>query len=178
MGWCVFCHSNQAKEEPLVTLLALVQQDSHELAMVVMEIFTNSPYFPHVSSGLSFHDIPTLSEGTSTIQFPLSHLCLCWLLLYSPNQVILPKEEKEANKLKITLITKEALWDSSIEEHCLSSLVPLLLPPLVPATSLRIYKDRGSQTDDRLDFNMALKQLQVVTWAKSQLEWELLCKQC
>ena len=83
----------------------------------------------------------------------------------------------EANELKITPITKEALWESSIEEHHLSSLVPLLLPPSVPATSLSTYKDRGLQTDKRLDFNIALKQLQVVTWVKSQLKSELLHKQ-
>ena len=43
----------------------------------------------------------------------------------SPNQVILPKKKKVANELKITPITKEALWESSIMEHHVSSLVPL-----------------------------------------------------
>ena len=36
----------------------------------------------------------------------------------------------------------------------------------------------GAQTDERQDVNMALKQLYMVTWVKSQLEWELLHKQC
>ena len=76
---------------------------------------------------------------------------------------------REGKELKFTLITKDALWKSSIEEHHLSSLVPLSLPPSVPAKSLSTYKDRDSQTDERLDFNMVLKQLQVVTWAKSQI---------
>ena len=135
--------------------------------MVVMKIFINSPYFPWGSFCLSFLDVATLPEGAPTIQFPLSRLHLCQLLLYSSTQVILSKEEKEANELKITLITQETLWESFIKEHYLSSLVPLLLPHSVPATSLIIYEDRGAQTNERWDFNMALKQLQVV---KSQLK--------
>ena len=79
---------------------------------------------------------------------------------------------------KITTITKEALWESPIKEHHLPSLVHLLLLPSVPAASLSTYKARDLQTDERLDFNIALKQLQVVTQAKSQLKLELLCKQC
>ena len=58
--------------------------------MVVVKIFTNSPYFLWESFGLSFLDYPT-------IQFPLSQLCLHWLLLYSLTWVILPKE-KEGNE--------------------------------------------------------------------------------
>ena len=42
----VFCHSDQAKVQPSVILLILVQQDTPELALVVMKIFTGSPYFP------------------------------------------------------------------------------------------------------------------------------------
>ena len=145
----IFCHSDQAKLEPLVMFPTLVQWDSHELAMVMMKIFTNSPYIPQGSFGLSFLDVATLLEGASTIQFPLPQLHLCQLLLYSSTQVILPKKEKEANELKITLITQQTLWESSIEEHHVSSLVLLLLPQLVPATSLITYEDRGAQTDER-----------------------------
>ena len=104
----ICCHSDQAKVEPLVMLPTLVQWDSHQLAMVVMKIFTNSPYFPWGSFGLLFLDIATLSEGASTIRFPLSQLCLCWLLLHPPTQVIWPKE-KEGNELTVIPITKEAL---------------------------------------------------------------------
>ena len=39
----IFCHSDQAKVEPLVVLLTLIQQDLHEPAVVVVKIFTNSP---------------------------------------------------------------------------------------------------------------------------------------
>ena len=39
----VFCCCNQAEVEPSVVLLTLVQQNSHELAVVVMKIFTNLP---------------------------------------------------------------------------------------------------------------------------------------
>ena len=67
----------------------------------------------------------------------------------------------------------EALWKTSIGEHHLSSLVLLL----VPTTSPSIYKDWGLQTNEGLDVHVALKQLQVATQAKSQLKWDLLCKQ-
>ena len=87
-------------------LLTLIQWNLHELAMVVVKIFTNSPYFPKGSFGLSFLDIAILPEGVSTVPFPLSWLHLCWLLLYSLNQVILPKE-KEGDELTVTPITKE-----------------------------------------------------------------------
>ena len=53
----------------------------------------------------------------------------------------------------------------------------LLLPPLAPAASLSMYEERGLQTDERLDFSTALRQLQVVTQGKFQLEWELLREQ-
>ena len=42
----VFCHSDQAKVEPLVMLPTLVQWNSHQPVMVVMKIFTSLPYFP------------------------------------------------------------------------------------------------------------------------------------
>ena len=127
----IFICSEQAKVEPSVALLTLVQQYSHELAMVVMKIFNNSPYFLQGSFSLPFLDMCTLSEGASTIQFLLSWLCLCWLLLFSPNQVILSKKEAHANELKITPITMEALWESSIEKHHLSSLVPFICPSYI-----------------------------------------------
>ena len=78
----------------------------------------------------------------------------------------------------MTLNTKEALWKSSLEEQHLSSLVSFSLQPLAPATSLSTYKERGLQTNERLDFSTVLRQLQVVTQAKSQLEQELLHEQC
>ena len=105
-----FCHSDQMKVQPSVMLPTLIQWDSHEPAMVVMKIFTNSPYFPWESFSFSFLNIATLPEVAQTIQFPLSRLHLYKLFLLSSNQVILPKEETEANKLKITPITMEALW--------------------------------------------------------------------
>ena len=76
----IFCHSDQAKVEPLAMLSTLLQWDSPELGVVVMKIFTNSPYFPWGSIGLPFLDIATLSEAISTVQFPLSWLCLHQLL--------------------------------------------------------------------------------------------------
>ena len=88
----ILCCSDQAKVEPSVTLLTLVHQESPELAVVVMKMFTNLPYFPWGSFGLPFLDIATLTMGTSTYWFPLSPLHLCWLLLYSPTEVIWPKD--------------------------------------------------------------------------------------
>ena len=60
----IFCCS---EVEPSLTPLTLVQQDSHELAVVVIKIFTNSPYLPWGSFGFSFLDISTLPEDTPTI---------------------------------------------------------------------------------------------------------------
>ena len=73
----------------------------------------------------------------------------------------------------VTLITKEALWESSVEDHHLSSLVLLSAPTAPPCPN----KDKISQTNEGLDFSTALRQLQVATQLKSQLKWELLCKQ-
>ena len=162
----IFCCSNQAKVEPSVMLLTLVQQDSHDPAVMVMKIFTNLPSLPWGSFGISFLNIATLPGGASTIWFPLSWLCLCQLFLCFSNQVILPRRRQI-----------ELSWRSpqSQQRHrgrvpsrsSVSSLMPLSLPLLVLATSLSTYKDRGLQTNEGLDFNMALKQLQVAMWAES-----------
>ena len=108
-GDCL-CHTNQqARMEPLVMLLTLIQRDSYEPAVVVVKIFTNCPYFPWgVFWALSLLDIATPPEGASTIQSPLSWLHLHQLLLYSLTQVILPKE------------TGEMTWQphQSARRHC------------------------------------------------------------
>ena len=62
----IFCCSDQAKVEPSVTLPTLVQQDLHKPAMVVMNIFINSPYFPWGSFSLSFLNVANLPEGAPT----------------------------------------------------------------------------------------------------------------
>ena len=46
-----FCHSHQAKLEPLDALLTLVQPDSHEPSTVVVKVFTILPYPPWGSFG-------------------------------------------------------------------------------------------------------------------------------
>ena len=76
--------------------------------MVVMKIFTSSPYAPQGSLGFPFLDVTTLSAGTATTQFPLNWLCLCRLLLYCSIQVVLP-QEKEGVRLKVLPFLKEAL---------------------------------------------------------------------
>ena len=77
------------------------------------------------------------------------------------------------SELMVTPITLETLWESSIEEHCLATLVPLSLPPLVLAVPLCTCEDKVVLINKRQDLNMALKQLQVVTWVKSQLKQKL-----
>ena len=63
----IFCHSDQAKVEPSPAFSTLSQWDSPEPGIVMMKIFTNSPYYPWGSFGLPFLDVATLPEGTSTI---------------------------------------------------------------------------------------------------------------
>ena len=159
----IFCHFDQVNVEPSVMLLTLIHWVSPEPAMVVMKIFTNSPYFPWGSFSLPFLDMATLTAGASTTWFHLSWLHLCWLLQCSPTQVILP-EEKEGDRLMFIPFTKEALWESSIEDHHLSSLVPLSI----------LSTSSHANTTKALNFGAALRHLQVVTQAKAQFEQELL----
>ena len=164
----IFCCSDQAKVEPLVGISTLFQWDSPELGIVVVKIFTNLPYVPWGSFGFPYLDITTLSVGTSTTQFPLTQLCLCRLLQYSSTQVIL-RWEKEGYRLKVIPFLKEALWENSDEDHCLSPFIPLS----VPIASFHSHRDAGSQTKEALSFNVPLRQFQAVTQARTQLEWEL-----
>ena len=157
-----FYHSNQAKVEPLVMLMTLTHCDSHELALVVMRIFTNLSYFQWGSFGLLFLDVATLWEGASMASFSLSQLCLYQLLLYSPTQVLLPREGVKAGELKAIPITMMALWDSSIEDHHLSPPVSLS----VSKTSPYSCRDRGLHTKEGLVFTVALGQLQVAAWVR------------
>ena len=122
-----FCHSDQAKVEPSVVLLTYSPVGFTCTCCMVMKIFTNSSYFPQGSFGHPFLDITTLTVVTSTDWFPLSWLHLCLLLLYSPTQIALPKE-KEGDRLTVTPFTKEMLWESSVEDHQLSSFGATLSP--------------------------------------------------
>ena len=71
-----FCHHDHVKVEPLEVFSTLVQWDSPELSIVVMKIFTNSPYLPQGSFGFPYLDVTTLSVGVLTTQFPLAQLHL------------------------------------------------------------------------------------------------------
>ena len=64
----IFCHSDQARVEPSTMLLTLLQYESPEPGIVLMKIFTYSPYFPWGSCGLPFLDLATLPEGASSIR--------------------------------------------------------------------------------------------------------------
>ena len=99
----------------------------------------------------------------------ISWLCLHWLFKYSSTQVVLPKE-KEGDGLTVLSFTEEALWERAVEDHHLSSLVLLS----VPAASSHTNRDETLQTEEALGFSVALRQLHIITQAKSELEWELL----
>ena len=93
------------------------------------------------------------------------------MLKYSSTPVILPKEREE-DRLTANPFSKEALWDSFVEGHPLSSMMLLS----VPAASSHTNRDTSSQTEEALGFSTALRQLQMVTQTKSQLEQKLLLK--
>ena len=84
-----------------------------------------------------------------------------------------PAAQVLLHRLTVIPFPKEALYESSFEDHHLSSLVLLS----VPATSSHTNWDEDSQTKEALGCSVALRQLQMVTQAKSQPEWELLLKQ-
>ena len=125
-----FCCHDQAKAEPTEVFSALVQQESPKPSVVVVKIFTNSPYLPWGSFSFPYLDVTTLSVGTLTTQFPLAQSCLCRLLPYSSGQVVKPCEEEEG--LKVYPFLQEVLWASSKEDHCLSGPVLLSFSPLPP----------------------------------------------
>ena len=79
----VFCYHDQNKMEAIYALSALCQCDSPEPSVVVVRRYTNIPYIPQGTSWLLYLNVSTLSRGTSSIQFPLDHLCLQSLLPYS-----------------------------------------------------------------------------------------------
>ena len=76
----IFCRSDQAKVEPLDTISTLVQWDSPMSGVVVVKVYTNSPYLPCGSFNPPYLDVTTLSVSTLTTNFPLSLLCLHRLL--------------------------------------------------------------------------------------------------
>ena len=68
-----FCQFDQVKVEPLDVLLTLVQQDLPQPSVVVVKIFTSSPYLLWGSFGSPYLVITPLSVGASTA----SHLPCC-----------------------------------------------------------------------------------------------------
>ena len=163
----VLCQSDQPKVEPSVVLLTLFQWDSHQLAIEVMKIFTNSLF----CSEVLWPPLPGCSHPSIGC---LNHLISTFVAAFVLAAPVFSNSYGERGKwANGHPITKEALWESSVEKHHLSSLVTLLAPPAPPCTK----KDESSQTDGALDFSTALRQLQAVTEAKSQLKQELLHKQ-
>ena len=149
-------------------LSALHQHNSPKPSVVVIRRYTNTPYIPQETSWLLYLNVSTLSGGTSSIQFPLDHLCIQRLLPYSKTKVHLPCEEGET-RFKVYPHTWEVLWKSSEEGHWFSD--PMLLS--IPSSALLSHPEATTQTGEELGYNPALQHLQDFHQARSQLE----CKQ-
>ena len=65
-----FCHHDQVKVEPLEALSTLVQRDSLEPCVVVVKIFTNSPYLPWGSFGFPLPGCNHSFSGCINCQIP------------------------------------------------------------------------------------------------------------
>ena len=141
-----FCCHDQAKVESSEALSTLVQQDSPKLSVVVLKIFTNSPYLPWESSGFHYLDVTTLSIGACqppnsplASAVPMQAAPLFFLiipLLILPYSSTLPCV-KEEEGLKVYPFLKEALWESSEEDHCMSDSCAAVDPSLLLPSSLR-----------------------------------------
>ena len=79
-----FCQSDQVQVEALGAFLTLVYWDSPKPGVVVVKVFTNSPYLPQGFFNSPYLDVTTLSAGALTGQFPLVPMCLCRLLHILP----------------------------------------------------------------------------------------------
>ena len=157
--------------EPSDALSTLVQWDSPKPGVIVVKVFTNLPHLLLGSFRSSNLDVTTLSVGALTTQFILAQLHLHRSLPYSPTQII-PPWQKEGDGLKFYQVLMETLWESSAEEHHLSSPLPLS----VLIVSSHSNRDASTQTKETLSFSLALRQLQEVTQTKVQLEWRLALK--
>ena len=163
----VFCHPNEAKMEACDALSILHQCELSKPSMVMVRRYSNTPYIPQGMSCSLYLDMGTLSGGTSSAQFPLDRLCLCWLITFSRTDVLLTHEEGE-ERLEMYPHLPEILWDSSEEEHHLSdpsslSVSMLTLPP---------HLEEGTQMEGGSGYHPALKLLQDANQARAQLEYE------
>ena len=163
-----FCHHDQAKVEPSEVLSTIHQCNSPEPSIVVVKIFTNSPYFPWGSFSFPYLDVTTLLAGMLTTQFPLAWLHLCRILSIHPLRWSCNMGGM-TRSCKVYPFLWKALWESSEEDHCLSE--PVLL--LVPHYFFSPHWEESSQTEEELGLSSALTWLHSITQAKAQLEWEL-----
>ena len=124
----------------------------------------------------------TLSGGTSSTQFPLDEMHLCWLIPFSRTKVLLPHEEGE-DRLETYSHLPEILWESSEEEHCISDLnslsVPMLAPPLCLEEGTQMERGPGyhpviTQMEGGSGHHPALKLLHDANQARVQLEYEFI----
>ena len=162
-----FCCHSQAELEASDALSAQHQWNLLEPSVVVVRMYTSTPFLPQGSSYLLYLDVSTLSRDASSTQIPLDWLHLHKLFPFSDTEVVLLSEEVEMG-LKVFPQFQEALWQSSEEEHCLSDPISLSIPIL----ALHPYQEEGTQTEGGSGFHPALKLLQDANQARAQLEYE------
>ena len=126
-GMMVFCHPNQAKMEASYALSTLHQCDSSEPSVVVVRRYSNTTYMPQGMSHSLYLDVGTLSGCTSSAQFPLDRLCLCWLIPFSRTEVLLPPKEGEQSQ-EMNPHLPEIMLESVEEKHCPSDPISLSVP--------------------------------------------------
>ena len=131
----VFCHPDQVRIEACDAPSILCQCDSSEPTVVVIRIYSNTPYIPRGMSHVLYLDMGTFSGGIASTQLPLDRLHLCWLLPISKSEVLLPWEVVE-DGLKTYPHLSVFVWDRAEEEHCPSNLISLSIPLPTPVLIL------------------------------------------
>ena len=159
-----FCHHDYVKVEPPEVLSTLVQQDSPKPSVVVVKIFTNSPYLPQGSFSFPYLDVTSLSVGATTTQFPLAWLCLCRLPFILPLRLSCHIRGRKRGSKSI----------HSTKKHCgkvlRSTITCLILCCCQSPSSSHPYQEEIPQTEEGPSLSPDLMWLQIVTWAKAQLK--------
>ena len=134
----------------------------------MVKVFTNSCHLPWGSFGSPYLEVPTISAGTLTAQFPLAQLHVHRLLLHSDHPSI-----RERGRWAKNLPSPHGDTVGKLRRG--ASFVPPL-PLSVPIVSSNSSRDVSMQTEEPLSFSLALRQLQEVAQAKAQLDWRLVLK--
>ena len=142
-----------------------------------MRRYSNTPYIPRGTSCSLYLDVGSLKGGTSSTQFPLNRLHLHQLIPFTRAELLLLHEEGE-ERLEMYPHLPEILWESLVEEHCLSNPISLSVPMLAPPP----YLEEGTQTKGGSDchptntqteggsgYHLSFKLLQDANQARAQL---------